>query len=44
LKFYVARLGFLDGWDGLVHIAIGCFNTFMKNAKLLELQRRGTPR
>jgi glycosyltransferase involved in cell wall biosynthesis len=44
LKFYIVRLGFLDGWAGLVHIAIGCFNTFMKNAKLLELQRRGAPR
>ncbi len=37
LKFYVIRLGFLDGVPGLVHIAIGCFNTFMKNAKLFGL-------
>ena len=37
LKFYVFRLGFLDGVPGLVHIAIGCFNTFMKNAKLFGL-------
>lgn len=44
VKFYVVRLGFLDGWAGLVHIAIGCFNSFMKNAKLLELQRRKAPR
>lgn len=41
LKFYVLRLGFLDGVPGLVHIAIGCFNTFSKNAKLFDLQARG---
>jgi glycosyltransferase involved in cell wall biosynthesis len=43
LKFYVIRLGFLDGVPGLVHIAIGCFNTFSKNAKLFALWA-GTPR
>ena len=37
LKFYFIRLGFLDGVPGLVHIAIGCFNTFAKNAKLFGL-------
>jgi glycosyltransferase involved in cell wall biosynthesis len=40
-KFYVARLGFLDGVPGLVHIAIGCFNTFSKNAKLFALWAGG---
>ena len=40
LRFYFLRLGFLDGRAGLVHILIGCWNTFMKNAKLLELHRR----
>jgi glycosyltransferase involved in cell wall biosynthesis len=40
-KFYFFRLGFLDGWPGLVHIAIGCMNSFMKYAKVLEL-RLGT--
>jgi glycosyltransferase involved in cell wall biosynthesis len=40
LKFYVLRLGFLDGVPGLVHIAIGCFNTFSKYAKLRELTLR----
>lgn len=44
LKFYVFRLGMLDGLAGLVHIAIGCHNTFVKNAKLIELARRGRPR
>ena len=40
VKFYVLRLGFLDGLPGLVHISIGCVNSFMKYAKLIELQRR----
>ena len=39
LKFYVFRLGFLDGVPGLVHISIGCMNSFMKYAKLVELQK-----
>jgi glycosyltransferase involved in cell wall biosynthesis len=42
IKFYFLRLGFLDGVPGLVHIAIGCGNSFMKYAKLRELNdRRG---
>jgi glycosyltransferase involved in cell wall biosynthesis len=42
LKFYFLRLGFLDGVPGLVHIVIGCGNSFMKYAKLRELNdRRG---
>lgn len=40
LRFYFLRLGFLDGAAGFAHIAIGCFNTFLKNAKLMELERR----
>jgi glycosyltransferase involved in cell wall biosynthesis len=40
IKFYFLRLGFLDGVPGLVHIAIGCFNSFIKYAKLRDLQRR----
>jgi len=39
VKFYVLRLGFLDGVAGLVHISIGCMNSFMKYARLIELQR-----
>lgn len=39
LKFYVLRLGFLDGVPGLVHISIGCMNSYLKYAKLLELRR-----
>jgi glycosyltransferase involved in cell wall biosynthesis len=40
VKFYFFRLGFLDGIPGLVHILIGCFNTFSKYAKLRELRQR----
>ena len=40
-KFYFFRLGFLDGLPGFVHIAIGCFNSFLKYAKLRELQAGG---
>ncbi len=39
-KFYLLRAGFRDGIPGLIHILIGCHNSFMKYAKLLELQRR----
>jgi glycosyltransferase involved in cell wall biosynthesis len=39
IKFYFLRLGFLDGIPGLVHIGIGCINSFMKYAKLIELGR-----
>jgi glycosyltransferase involved in cell wall biosynthesis len=38
IKFYVVRQGFRDGLPGLIHIAIGCFNTFMKYSKMLERQ------
>jgi glycosyltransferase involved in cell wall biosynthesis len=39
LKFYLLRLGFLDGVAGLVHITVGCMNTFNKYAKLKALER-----
>jgi glycosyltransferase involved in cell wall biosynthesis len=38
-KFYVLRLGFLDGTAGLLHISIGCMNSYIKYAKLIELRR-----
>ncbi|POA97981.1 glycosyltransferase family 2 protein [Chromobacterium sinusclupearum] len=38
-KFYLVRRGFLDGLAGLVHISIGCFNSYIKYAKLIELHR-----
>lgn len=40
VKLYFVRLGLLDGRPGLVHISIGCFNTFMKYAKLFALQQK----
>jgi glycosyltransferase involved in cell wall biosynthesis len=39
-KFYVFRLGFLDGMPGLLHISIGCMNSYLKYAKLMELRGR----
>lgn len=40
LKFYVFRLGFLDGLPGLVHILIGCANSFSKYAKMAALHSK----
>ena len=39
VKFYVLRLGLLDGVAGLTHILIGCYATFMKYAKLIAFAR-----
>ncbi len=39
IKFYIFRAGFLDGRAGLIHISIGCFNSFIKYAKLFALKR-----
>lgn len=39
IKFYLLRQGFRDGIPGLIHIAIGCFNSLSKYAKMLERQR-----
>lgn len=39
VKFYFLRLGFLDGWPGLVHILIGCRNSHSKYVKMRGLQR-----
>jgi len=41
VKFYVLRLGFLDGGPGFAHILIGCNNSFHKYLKLIELQKAG---
>ena len=38
MKFYILRLGFLDGWPGLVHILIGCRNSYRKYSKLRALE------
>ncbi len=42
VKFYCLRLGALDGLPGLVHILIGCQNSFAKYAKMIDLQRRNS--
>jgi hypothetical protein len=39
VKFYFFRMGALDGLPGLVHILIGCGNSFAKYAKMMALQR-----
>jgi glycosyltransferase involved in cell wall biosynthesis len=39
IRFYVLHGGFLDGVAGLVHISIGCFNSFSKYAKLRALEQ-----
>ena len=44
VRFYVIRGGFLDGTAGLVHIAIGCFNSFCKYAKLRALEQSARSR
>lgn len=38
VKFYFLRQGFRDGMPGFIHIAVGCFNSFVKYAKMLERQ------
>ena len=39
VKFYLLRMGFLDGGPGFAHIAIGCNNSFHKYLKLIELEK-----
>lgn len=41
VKFYFLRLGILDGLPGLVHILIGCTNSSVKYAKIIEI--KGSP-
>ncbi|HEY9103576.1 glycosyltransferase family 2 protein [Chitinimonas sp.] len=43
IRYYVFRLGFLDGAAGFAHIAIGSFFAFVKYAKLIERWRQGGP-
>lgn len=43
LKFYVFQLGFLDGWEGLVCARMTAYYTFLKYARLRELEKSGTP-
>jgi hypothetical protein len=39
LKMFVLRRGFLDGWRGFILASVGAFYTFLKYAKLWELER-----
>ena len=39
VRYYVLKLGFLDGAPGFAHIAIGAFASFLKHAKLRALER-----
>ena len=39
VRFYFIKKGFMDGWPGLVHILIGCFNSMVKYAKFCEKQK-----
>lgn len=39
IKFYLIKQGWRDGMAGLIHILIGCFNSFCKYAKVLAIQR-----
>lgn len=39
-KFYIIRLGFLDGLPGLAHILLGCFASFLKHLDLVPIRRR----
>jgi glycosyltransferase involved in cell wall biosynthesis len=41
LRFYVVKLGFLDGAAGFAHIAIGAFASFLKYVKLRALGAGG---
>ena len=43
LRYYVLRLGFLDGVAGFVHIAIGAYASFLKYAKLRALSAPPSP-
>jgi glycosyltransferase involved in cell wall biosynthesis len=43
IKFYVFRGGWRDGWPGFTHIAIGCFNSFIKYAKARALLQSKDP-
>jgi glycosyltransferase involved in cell wall biosynthesis len=38
IKFYVVRLGFLDGLPGLIHILIGCRNSYLKYRKMRRIE------
>jgi len=40
IKYYFFKLGFLDGWAGLVCAKMTSYYTYVKYARLLELNKR----
>ena len=40
IRMTFLKLGVLDGLPGIIHISIGCMNSFTKYAKLIELQSK----
>jgi hypothetical protein len=40
LEIYVFKLGFLDGFAGFTIAVASSFSTFLKNAKMYELQKK----
>lgn len=42
VKYYIFRLGFLDGWAGLFSARMASLYTYLKYARLRELQERET--
>lgn len=43
IKYYFIRLGFLDGWAGLFSARMAALYTYLKYARLRELEERKTP-
>ncbi|HEV7332610.1 MAG TPA: glycosyltransferase family 2 protein [Flavisolibacter sp.] len=41
-KHYIFQLGFLDGWEGLLSARMTAFYTFLKYARLQELEKHKT--
>jgi hypothetical protein len=39
VKYYVFKLGFLDGWAGYICAKMNSYYTFIKYARLLELNK-----
>jgi glycosyltransferase involved in cell wall biosynthesis len=39
LKYYILKLGFLDGWQGLICAGMTSYYTFLKYARLLEINK-----
>jgi len=44
VRFYVLKLGFMDGTAGFAHVSIGAFASFLKYTKLRALTAEKKPR